>query len=108
MAATDNGVKVRTAALAAIDKACFGEDFGLDAAMQLAQTPNGVMPVYALVFTTRSPLLGQGPLVHVATIPSPAPTGEQIEQAVTAAIKALRDLSTKILTDGNATPVHPG
>lgn len=100
MSAIDNGAKVRTAALAAVEKACFGEDFGVDATLSLAQSQAGVMPVYTLVFTTRSPLLGQGPLVHVATIPSPAPTGEQIEQAVTQALKGLRDLSTKILTDG--------
>jgi hypothetical protein len=106
MAAIDNAAKVRTAILAAIEQQCFGEDYGVDVSMQLAQSPTGVMPVWALIFTTRSPLLGRGPLVHIATIPSVIPSGEQIEQAVTEGIKGLRDLSTKILTDGNAAPIH--
>jgi hypothetical protein len=108
MAAIDNAAKVRTAILAAIEQQCFGEDYGVDVSMQLAQSPTGVVPVWALVFTARSPLLGRGPLVHIATIPFVTPTSEQIEQAVTEGIKALRDLSTKILTDGNATPIHTG
>lgn len=106
MAAIDNGAKLRAAALAAIDKQCFGEDFGFDAAPSLGQGPNGVVVLYTLIVTKKSPLLGQGPLVHVVNLPTPAPTAEQVEQAVTEAMKGLRDLSSKILTDGNATSLH--
>lgn len=100
MAAIDNGAKLRATALTAIDKACMGEDFGFDATVSLAQSPTGVVPVYTVVLTKRSPLLGQGPLVHVTTIPSPQPTDQQVEHAVTEAMKGLRELSTKLLTDG--------
>lgn len=108
MAAIDNGSKLRAAALAAIDKQCFGEDFGFDSALVVAQGPTGgAMVVYQLVLTKKSPLLGQGPLVNVTQLTSPDPTAEQVEQAVTQAMKGLRELSTKILTDGNTAPVHP-
>lgn len=109
MAAIDNNAKLRAAALSVIDKACFGEDFGFDAALVVAQAPTGgAMVVYQLVVTKKSPLLGQGPLVNVTQITSPDPTADQVEQAVTQAMKGLRELSTKILTDGRATPIHPG
>lgn len=108
MAAIDNGAKLRATALAAIDRQCFGEDFGFDASVSLAQGPTGnVMPVYTLVLTTRSPLLGQGPLVNVTTLPSPDPTTDQVEQAVTQALQGLRDLSTKILSGDQSSAVHP-
>lgn len=100
MAAIDNGAKLQAAALAAIDKGCMGEDFGFDSTVSLAQSPTGVVPVYTLVVTKRSPLLGQGPLVHVTTVPSPDPTAEQVERAVTEAMKGLRELSSKLLTEG--------
>lgn len=107
MSAIDNGAKLRTAALAAIERACLGEDFGFDAAPMLGQAPNGsTMVIYSLILTKKSPLLGQGPLAHVVHLPSLAPTTEQVEQAVGEAMKGLRDLSTKILTDGHTATVH--
>lgn len=102
MAAIDVTAKVRAAAMAVVDKTCFGEDFGVDATATLVQAPGGVAVAYTLILSMRSPLLGQGPLVTITQIPSPNPTGEQVEQAVTEAMKGLRDLSSKILTDGNA------
>lgn len=99
MAAIDIAAKVRSAALAAIEKQCFGEDFGVDAAVGVVPSPtSGAMVVYTIIVTKKSPLLGQGPLVHVVQLPSPDPTTEQVEQAVTVAMSGLRDLSTKILT----------
>ena len=99
MGAVDNGAKLRAAVLAAIDKQCLGEDYGFDAAPSLGQGPNGVVVLYTLIVTKRSPLLGHGPLVHAVNLPTPAPTAEQIEQAITEAMKGLRELSTKLLTD---------
>lgn len=109
MGAIDTGAKVRTAALAAVDKGCFGEDFGVDATADLAQTPAGAtVVVYTLILTMRSPLLGQGPLVVITQIPSPSPTAEQVEQVVTQAMKTLRDMSSRILAGDNATAIQPG
>src|SRR5438105_765018 len=108
MAAIDNASKLRATALATIDKACFGEDFGFDAAVSLAQSPTGaVMPVYTVILTKKSPLLGQGPLVNVTQIPTPDPTAEQVEQAVTKAMAGLRELSTEILTGDQSRSVNP-
>lgn len=109
MSATDIAAKVRAAGLAAIDKQCFGEDFGFDAAMVAAPSPSGsVVILYTLTITTRSPLLGQGPLVNVTQIQSPHPTGEQVEQAVTQAMAGLRELSSQILADRNNAPALDG
>jgi hypothetical protein len=99
MAAIDTAAKVRSAALSAAERQCFGEDFGIDASASLGQGPGGVMVVYTLIVTMRSPLLGQGPLVNITQIPSPDPSAEQVEQAVTKAMAGLRELSTKILND---------
>lgn len=108
MAAIDNLAKLRATALSVIDKTCFGEDFGFDSSPVAVQSPTGgVMVIYTLILTKRSPLLGQGPLVNVTQIPSPDPTAEQVEQAVTQAMAGLRELSTKILTGDQPTAIHP-
>jgi hypothetical protein len=108
MSAIDVSAKVRAAALAAVDKGCFGEDFGVDASAVVAQSPaGGAVILYTLIVSMRSPLLGQGPLVNVTQIPSPHPTAEQVEQAVTQAMKGLRDLSTEILNGGNTAAIQP-
>lgn len=107
MSAIDVAAKVRSAALAAVDKGCFGEDFGVDATATLVESPNGAVVVYTLIVSMRSPLLGQGPLVTITQLPSPHPSAEQVEQAVTVAMKSLRDASTQILSDGNTAAVQP-
>lgn len=108
MAAIDVAAKVRAAALATVGKSCLGEDFGVDATATLVQSPTGVVVVYTLILSLRSPLLGQGPLVVMMQIPSPNPATEQVEHAVSEGVKGLRDLSSKILNDGNATAVLAG
>lgn len=109
MAAIDIAAKVRAAALATVDKQCFGEDFGVDASAVAVQGPTGgVMVLYTLIVTMRSPVLGQGPLVNVTQIPSPHPTSEQVEQAVSKAMQGLRDLASKILTGDDTAAVQPG
>lgn len=109
MSATDIAGKVRAAALAAVDKNCFGEDFGVDASAVVAPSPGGgVMVLYTLILSTRSPLLGSGPLVNVTQIQSPDPSGEQVEQAVVQAMAGLRELSGKILADRNNAPALGG
>jgi hypothetical protein len=109
MGAIDIAAKVRSAALAAVERQCFGEDFGVIATAVVAPTPTGGFAVlHTLVVSTRSPLLGQGPLVNVTQIQAPDPTGEQVEQAVTGAMKGLRELSSKILNDQGNTPALGG
>lgn len=109
MSAIDVSAKVRAAAVAAVDKACFGEDFGVDTSCAMAQSPaGGVVVLYTLILSTRSPLLGQGPLVNITQIASPNPTAEQVEQAVTQGMKSLRDHASEILRGGNAAAVQPG
>jgi hypothetical protein len=108
MAATDIAAKVRSAALSTIERSCFGEDFGVDASASLAQSATGPVVVYTLIVTTRSPLLGQGSLVHVTQIQSPDPSAEQIDQAVTQAMAELRRASSKILADRENAPALGG
>lgn len=108
MGASDTMAKLRSTALATIERNCFGEDFAFDATTVVAPTPaGGVMVAYTLILTTRSPLLGQGPLMNVMQIPSPAPTAEQVEQVVIEGMKGLRALSTKILSGEHAAAVDP-
>lgn len=108
MAAIDVAAKVRTTALAVVERACLGEDFGVDSTATLVPGPTGVVVVYTLVLSLRSPLLGQGPLVVMMQIPSPNPSTEQVEHAVTEGMKGLRDLSSEILRNGNAAAVLTG
>jgi hypothetical protein len=108
MSAIDTAAKLRSAALATIDRQCFGEDFGFDATAVVAPAPTGgVMVVYTMIVTKKSPLLGRSPLVNVTQIQSPDPTGEQVEQAITQALSNLRDLSSKILTGDKPAAPHP-
>lgn len=109
MGAIDVAAKVRAAAITAVDAGCFGEDFGVDTTVVVGQDPTGsVLVVYRIVLTLRSPLLGQWPLVNVSQIPSPNPTAEQVGQAVSQAMKGLRDLSSEILAGGQPAAVQPG
>ena len=102
MAATDIAAKIRTAALAAIDAGCLGEDYGFDCAPMAAPTADGkVTVVYLLILTKRSPLLGQGPLLNVSQIASPDPSVADVEKAVTDGMQGLRELSSKLLTSQN-------
>lgn len=108
MAATDIAAKVRAAALAAIEKQSFGEDFGVDCTLTVLQNQAGIAAFYTIVVTKRSPLLGQGPLMDVSQIQSPAPSPEDVEQVITEAVRKLREFSAKLLTgqNGNARVAH--
>lgn len=101
MAAIDTAGRIRAAALAAIERECLGEDFGFDAALALVPGPSGPQVMYTLVVTMRSPLLSQGPLMNVTQIASASPSAEQVEQAVSGALRGLRDLSGKLLAGAN-------
>jgi hypothetical protein len=101
MGAIDITTKVRAAANAAIERECLGEDYAFDCSVSALQHTAGLIVVYTLVISARSPLLGQGPLMNVAQIQSPNPDDHQVETAVTDAIHSLRELSTKILSGQN-------
>lgn len=97
MTATDTGAKVRAAAMAAIEKQCFGEDFTFDCMPGAMQTPTGITVLYTLIVTKKSPILGHGALVNLSQVPCPDPSAEQVEKAVTDAMRKLRELSAQKL-----------
>jgi hypothetical protein len=104
MAAAGIAAKIRGTALTAIGKQCLGEDYGFDAASSVVQGPGGLAVIYTLVITGRSPLLGQPPLAHVVQIPFADPPAEAVEQAVTDAIRQLREASANLLARQNGKP----
>lgn len=107
MAAIDNAAKLRATALAAIERQCMGEDFGFDAAPVVGHAQGGgAMALYALIVTKKNPILGQGPLVNVTHLPTPAPTAEQVEKAVTDAMTGLRKYASELLA-ANQHPLPP-
>jgi hypothetical protein len=89
-----------------IGKQRFGEDYGYAVmlAPSMLQTPQGPaqVPMWALLITARSPLLGQGPMYH-----GPVPLGvarpaeDEVRAQVTKGLKALRDLAASQLASAN-------
>lgn len=104
MSAVDVSAQVRTRALAEAGRQCFGEDFGIDTALNLMPRPDGGLQAgYVIVVSCRAPLLGQGPLFAVAPLPTPQPTEEQVTEVITETMRQLRSLSAQMLKAPKAT-----
>lgn len=100
--------QVRRLIAAAIEKRRFGVDYGYDVTWMPVQvnTPQGprMMPVYTLLLTRGSPLIGQPPLSHIAQIPSPGPTAEQVDEQVGEGIRLLAELHAQLKKPPAAPP----
>jgi hypothetical protein len=96
----DQDAEIRDLVEASISKRRAGVDYVFDVTWQPAQmqTPGGVqnVVVYTIVLTRRSPLLGQGPLYHLAQIPSPRPTPEQVDEQISDGIRQLAALHEQV------------
>lgn len=107
----DQDTEIRDLVEASISKRKMGVDYGFDVTWQpaQAQTPAGVqnIVVYTIVLTRRSPLLGQGPLYHLAQIPSPRPTPEQVDEQVADGICQLAALHESLKKPPAAPPADP-
>lgn len=101
MAAVDVSEELRAWLRAEIDAQCFGEDFPFEVIPQVQVTPQGTAVQYVIIIQMRAPLLGQPPLLHVASASSPRPPREDVRQVVTAALQGLRALSRQLLRAGN-------
>lgn len=102
MAITDQAAQVRAHVLASLEKQALGQDYGFDVGLATLMTgPGQVAVLYQVIITQRNPLLGQPPLCNVCQIAAPAPTAEQVDEAVTAGLRSLRDLAAKVLSGGN-------
>lgn len=67
----------------ALGKYSMGVEYGFDVAMQLLTQGGGqAVVVYTILFTRRSPLLGEPPLFHLAQIATAYPALEQIDGLV--------------------------
>jgi len=95
MSDVNQDTHVRRLVAAAIEKRRAGVDYGYDVTWMPAQiqTPQGprMMPVYTLLLTRGSPLIGQPPLSHIAQIPSSRPTAEQVGEQVGEGIRLLAE-----------------
>lgn len=101
MSIIDVAAEIRATALGVITKQALGLDWTFDCTLYVtAGSPKPVVS-YVLVTTTPSPLLGHMPLMNISQITSPHPTAEQVEQAVTGAMRELRELRAKKLAGQN-------
>lgn len=104
MTITDIPCVVGHWAVAAADKVAFGEDFGVGVNWAPVPTRQGPQVVFMVLLTMRSPLLGQGPLFALGQIASPQPTQEQVEGCVGELARQIRELSARVLAQGNGNP----
>src|ERR1700689_5078676 len=95
----DQADEVRGHLREALAKRAFGVDYGYDVAFGMApvQTPQGprMMPVYTLLITRRSPLIGGADLSHLAPIQHARPTFEMVDEQVAEGLRLLADLHTQ-------------
>jgi hypothetical protein len=104
VSAVDVAAQVRAWVMAEVDKQCFGEEFGVDIAWDVMQTPAGIQLGYRIVLTCRAPLLGQGPLFSVAPLATPRPEEPQVTEAVTEMLRQLRAGSAQMLRTAGGKP----
>ena len=108
----DQSEEIRGHLAASISKRRMGVDYGYDVTWQPAQvqTPAGpsMMPVYMILITRRSPLLGQGPLSHLAQLAVARPTAEQVDAAVAEGIRLLAELFESLKKPPAAPPAQNG
>ena len=109
---TDQSAEIREQVAEAISPRAFGVDYGFDVCWMAAQVPTAqgprMMPVYTILITRRSPLLGQPALSHLAQIPFARPTAEQIEQQVAEGLRLLAELFETLKKPPAAPPAQNG
>jgi hypothetical protein len=110
MAATDIQAEVSMWVADEVRQQCFTEDFGWSVTWAPApvQTPAGVVivPGWHLVLTTKSPLLGEGDLFHLAQLGAPRPAESFVRAEVGKGMTALRGLAKSKL-NGHARVALP-
>lgn len=91
-----------------LEQRAVGVAYGYDVALAVApvQTPAGprVMPVYVLLITRASPLIGGAPLSHLAQIPHARPTFELVDQQVAEGLRLLAALHAELKKPPAAPP----
>lgn len=102
---TDIHAEVLGWVLDEIGRQRMGEEFGAAVtwAPMPAQTPQGVItvPGWLLLITARNPLLGEGPLHHMANLGAPRPVEESTRKEVASGLRMLRDLAASKLAGSN-------
>lgn len=108
---TDQAAEIRLHVANSLVKRAFGVPYGFDVALAVApaQTPQGprMMPVYTLLITRPSPLIGGAPLSHLAVLQHARPTFEMIDEQVAEGLRLLADLHTQLKTPPVAPPAGP-
>ena len=109
---TDQSAEVREQVAEAIGMRTLGVDYGFDVCWMAvqAQTAQGprMMPVYMILITRRSPLLGQPALSHMAQIPFARPTDAQIDEQVAEGLRLLAELFETLKKPPAAPPASNG
>jgi hypothetical protein len=115
MAAIDNADRIRTSALAEINKQALGEEITFDVWGDLIVENGGVVICYTMVFTKDLPLMASGPvllgqgdkpsghqrMMNVSRIQGAYPSEEQIAETVATALRQVREACAKALAGQN-------
>lgn len=108
----DQAAELRGFVAESIGKRRFGVDYGFDVGWTplQAQTPAGIqmVPCYWVLITRGSPLLGQGPLSHMAQLPVARPTFEQADEQVAEGLRLLAALHDQLKRPPEAPPAKAG
>lgn len=102
----DQAAEIRGYLAASISKRRLGVEYGYDVTWAPVQTPQGMLAVYTLLLSRGSPLLGQGPLFHLAQIPSPRPTAEMVDVQVADGMRQLAELFEQLKKPPAAPPAQ--
>ena len=96
---------------AALEKRRLGVDYGYDVALaaMAVQTPAGprVVPVYIVLITRPSPLIGGAPLSHIAQVQHARPSFELIDEQVAEGLRLLAELHAELKKPPPAPPAGP-
>jgi hypothetical protein len=105
MAAEDIRAQVQAWVEDEIGKQCFGEAFGWSLGWFPAPvpTPGGavVIPAWQLLITCHNPVLGEGPLYHIAQLGYPRPKEDDVRREIADGLRQLRDLAASKLSGLN-------
>lgn len=105
---TNQFPEIRAHLRASLEKRAFGVAYGYDLALAVGQvqTPQGprMMPVYTLLITRPSPLIGGPPLSHLAQVAHARPSFEMVDEQVADGLRQLAALHAQLKQPPAAPP----
>lgn len=97
MAAQDIHAELTAWVFDEISQQCLGQDYGY----HIALWPTQAGPIWHIIITARSPLLGAGPNVHIHSLGNARPDEDTVRKIVADALMALRAYGREQLAGAN-------